>query len=149
VRNAFVSWTFTAVGSVIGLCRRPPDLRLKKAFEKVSEAGTMRAPTCNTGPLGAATAAKEYVMSTALAGVRRQRKANHVVPTYRVTDRLHEGRAVHVPSHGIAPVVSAWLAELGAHSPLVEDLVLAVRAGDWPAAYDIGDRLSVEVTVAA
>ena len=68
---------------------------------------------------------------------------------YRVTDRLHEGRTFHVPAHEIASTVSAWLAELGAHSPLVDDLARAVHAGDWPAALGIGDYLSVDVTVAA
>jgi hypothetical protein len=41
------------------------------------------------------------------------------------------------------------LAELGAHTPLVEELAQAVCAGDWPAAYAIGDRLSIDVTIAA
>ena len=68
---------------------------------------------------------------------------------YCVTDRLHNGRTVQVPGHEIAPVVSAWLAELGAHSPLVEDLARAARVGDWAAAYAVGARLSVDVTVAA
>jgi hypothetical protein len=45
--------------------------------------------------------------------------------------------------------VSAWLAELGANSPLVDDLARAVRAGDWPTALGLGDYLSVDVTVAA
>jgi hypothetical protein len=68
---------------------------------------------------------------------------------YLVSDRLHEGRTVHVPGHEIATTVSAWLAELGAHSPLVEDLARAVDASDWPAAHAIGEYLSVDVTVAA
>ena len=68
---------------------------------------------------------------------------------YRVTDRLREGRTVQVPAHEIAATVSAWLAELGANSPLVDDLARAVHAGDWPAALSIGDYLSVDVTVAA
>ncbi len=68
---------------------------------------------------------------------------------YCVTDRLHNGRTVQVPGHEIAPIVSAWLAELGAHSPLVEDLARAARVGDWAAAYAVGDQLSVDVTVAA
>ena len=68
---------------------------------------------------------------------------------YEVTDRLHEGRTVHVPCHEIVTTVSTWLAELGARSPLVEDLARAVGAGDWPAAYAIGDRLSVDVTSCA
>jgi len=81
-------------------------------------------------------------------GHRRTARAVSTVAIYRVTDRL-QGRTVHVPCHEIVSTVSAWLAELGAHSPLVEDLARAVRARDWPAAYAIGDRLSVDVTVAA
>jgi hypothetical protein len=68
---------------------------------------------------------------------------------YQVSDRLHEGRTAHVPGNEIATTVSAWLAELSAHSPLVDDLARAVHAGDWPAALGIGDYLSVDVTVAA
>ena len=65
---------------------------------------------------------------------------------YCVTDRLHNGRTVRVPGPEIAPIVSAWLAVLGAHSP--PDLVRAACAGDWAAAYAVGDRLSVAVFVA-
>jgi hypothetical protein len=79
----------------------------------------------------------------------RHRRTGRHVTTYRVTDRLHDGRAVDVLGPEIVTVVSAWLAELGARSPLVDDLGRAVRAGDWPAAYAIGDRLSVDVSVAA
>ncbi|WP_353373631.1 hypothetical protein [Mycobacterium sp.] len=68
---------------------------------------------------------------------------------YRVSDRLHAERCVNVPGHEIAPTVSAWLAELGAHSSLVEDLARAVAAGDWPEARAIGEYLAVDVTVAA
>jgi hypothetical protein len=68
---------------------------------------------------------------------------------YYVTDRLHNGRTVQVPGRQIAPIVSAWLAELGAHSPLVEDLARAACVGDWAAAYAVGDQLSVDVSVAA
>jgi hypothetical protein len=68
---------------------------------------------------------------------------------YCVTDRLHDGRTVQVPGHKIAPIVSAWLAELGACNPLVEDLARAACGGDWAAACAVGDRLSVDVTVAA
>jgi hypothetical protein len=67
---------------------------------------------------------------------------------YRVTDRLHNGRTVQVPGRDIAAVVGVWLAELDAHSPLVEDLARAARGGDWTAAYAIGDLLSIDVTVA-
>jgi hypothetical protein len=68
---------------------------------------------------------------------------------YQVTDRLHEERTVRVPCNAIGPTVSAWLAELGANSPMVEDLARGVRNGDWPAAYSVGEQLSVHVAVAA
>ena len=71
------------------------------------------------------------------------------VRLYRITDRLHDGRTVDVPCHAIVGVVSTWLAELGIHSPLAEDLARAACAGDWPAAYAVGDRLSIDVTIAA
>jgi hypothetical protein len=75
------------------------------------------------------------------AGPRRP-----MAPIYQVTDRLHEGRTVHVPCDEIATTISGWLAELGAQSQLVEDLERAVDADDWPTAYAIGDCLSVAVT---
>jgi hypothetical protein len=68
---------------------------------------------------------------------------------YRVTDRLHAERSVEVSCHDLAATVSTWLAELGAHTLVVEELALAVCAGDWPTAYAISDRLSVDITVAA
>lgn len=68
---------------------------------------------------------------------------------YRVTDRLHQRRTVRVRCQDIARIVSAWLAELGAHSPLTEELACAVCAGNWPAVYAICDRLSVDVTAVA
>jgi|SRR5215207_3540838 len=80
---------------------------------------------------------------------RRRTTRAPTVALYRVADRLHEGRTVEVPCSEIVSTVSAWLAELDASSPLVEDLAEAVRARDWPAAYAIGDYLSVEVTAAA
>ena len=79
----------------------------------------------------------------------RYPRPQYVVPMYRVSDRLHDGRTAHVAGNQIGTTVSAWLAELGAQSPLVEDLARAVRGSDWPAAYAIGERLSVDVTVAA
>ena len=66
---------------------------------------------------------------------------------YEVTDRLHEGRAVRVPGDRIVCTVSTWLGELGVESPLVHDLARAVCSGDWPAAYAIGEHLSVDVDV--
>ena len=77
------------------------------------------------------------------------RKLVHTQPIYRVTHRLHNGRTADVPCNQIPTIVSGWLAELGVRSPLVEDLARAVNADDWPAAYAIGEFLSVDVTVAA
>jgi hypothetical protein len=68
---------------------------------------------------------------------------------YRLTNRLHHECSVYVPENRIGATVAAWLADLGADSPLVEDLALAVRSGDWPAAHSLADYLSVQVTVAA
>jgi len=70
-------------------------------------------------------------------------------PIYQIADRLHEQRTVRVASDAIAPTVSAWLAELGVQSPLAEELAQAVRSGDWPAVYALGEHLSVDVTLAA
>ena len=69
--------------------------------------------------------------------------------TYDIVDRLHTGRAARVSVEGIAATVSAWLAELGADSPLAEDLARAARAGNWPRVHELSDWLSVDVTVAA
>jgi hypothetical protein len=71
------------------------------------------------------------------------------ITLYQVTDRLHARRTVRVPANAIGPTVSGWLVELGANSPMVEDLARAVRDGDWPAAYAVGEHLSVHVAVAA
>ena len=68
---------------------------------------------------------------------------------YQLTNRLHDRHMARVPAHQTRATVSAWLAELGAHSPLVDDLARAVRGGDWPAAYALGKRLSIEVAVAS
>jgi hypothetical protein len=68
---------------------------------------------------------------------------------YHVSDLLRQGRTVDVAGANIAATVSAWLAELGVDSPLVDELAYAVCAGDWPSAYTISHRLSVDVTVAA
>jgi len=76
------------------------------------------------------------------------RRAHPATMTYRLTDRLHAGRTVNVAADDINSTVSAWLAELGVHSPLVEELVRMVGDGEWAAAYAIADRLSVDVTVA-
>ena len=67
---------------------------------------------------------------------------------YQLTDRLHEGHVARVPAHQIPATVSAWLAELGAHSPLVDDLERAVQGGDWSAAHALGECLSIEIALA-
>ena len=76
------------------------------------------------------------------------RRAARTRTTYLLSDRVHAGRTVHVAAHEIASTVSGWLAELGARSPLAEDLARAVHAGDWPAALGIGAYLSVDVSIA-
>ena len=67
---------------------------------------------------------------------------------YRVTQRLGGGLTVEVPEGAIAATVSGWLAELGAVSPLADDLERAVHAGNWSAARAIGEYLAVDVTPA-
>lgn len=82
----------------------------------------------------------------AVSSPERRDSTDHLVPG---DGSLHERRTVCVPGNAIRPTVSAWLAELGADSPLVEDLAQAVRTGDWPAVYAVGEHLSVFVAVAA
>ncbi|OBH60327.1 hypothetical protein [Mycobacterium sp. E2479] len=79
--------------------------------------------------------------------MRFAKHSSRVEMTYYVTDRLHHGRTVAVPGSEIARIVSMWLAELGAHSPLVEDLARAARVGDWTTACAVGNQLSVGVTL--
>ncbi len=54
---------------------------------------------------------------------------------YQLTDRLHRGHVARVPAHQITATVSAWLADLGADSPLVDEL-------------ELGECLSIEIAVA-
>lgn len=79
----------------------------------------------------------------------RPRNAVSQAPVYELTDLLQEERTVRVHAGQIVGIVSTWLAELDIHSPLVEDLARAVREGNWPAAYSIGENLCVAVAVAA
>lgn len=81
--------------------------------------------------------------------MRFSKYAHRVETTYYVSDRFHDGRVVTVPGGEIATIVSGWLAELGADSPLVEDLARAACVGDWTTACAVGNQLSVDVTVAA
>ena len=80
---------------------------------------------------------------------RRARRTASPGAVYHITDRLHCRRADRVSSDRIAAVVAAWLAELGADSPMVEELAHAVRAGDWPVAHSLEDLLSVQISIAA
>lgn len=73
----------------------------------------------------------------------------HRQTVYQITDRLHTGRSARVPGTEISATVSAWLAELGAHSTMADDLAHAVHAGDWPTAHSVSDQLSLDVAVAA
>ncbi|MCV7250882.1 hypothetical protein HZU40_22180 [Mycolicibacterium fluoranthenivorans] len=79
----------------------------------------------------------------------RHRQVNTVSTRYVVTDRLHHERCVCVAADQLTATVSNWLAQLGAHSSLVEELARTVRQGDWAAAHAIADALSIDVTVAA
>lgn len=101
---------------------------------------------------GAATAVAPSGFSRKLIGVARGVGSGHPTGSpalYRVTDVLHDGRAVDVPAREIASTVAGWLAELGVRSPLVEQLERAVSAGDWTTAYAIGQHLSVKVSFAS
>lgn len=77
--------------------------------------------------------------------VRRKHRPQQL---YRITDSLRTERTALVPGSDIATTVSGWLAELGIHTPLVDELAWAVRSGDWASAYAIGEHLSVRVTPA-
>jgi hypothetical protein len=68
---------------------------------------------------------------------------------YQVCDRLHEGRTVKVTAPQIACTVGEWLADLGVHSPWVEQLGAAVQAGDWATVRAIGEQLSVDISFAS
>ena len=68
---------------------------------------------------------------------------------YQITDRLHADRIARVPATDIAATVSAWLADLGASSPLAADLAHAVTTGDWPTTYALSDDLSLDIAISA
>jgi hypothetical protein len=89
---------------------------------------------------------EEATMRSLTSPVRRRQLT---ATTYQLTDRLHHGRTVHVSADGIAYTASAWPAELGTHSPLVEDFARTVQDGDWTAAHAIAGHLAVDVAVAA
>ncbi|ESK75208.1 hypothetical protein O216_14340 [Mycobacterium tuberculosis variant bovis 04-303] len=87
---------------------------------------------------------QEAMMNLAIWHPRKVQSAT----IYQVTDRLHDGRTARVRGDEITSTVSGWLSELGTQSPLADELARAVRIGDWPAAYAIGEHLSVEIAVA-
>ena len=76
------------------------------------------------------------------------RRQSVTAGTYQLTDCLHL-RTARVPADAIACTVATWLAELGARSPLADELARTVRSGDWTAAHAIADMLSIDVAVAA
>ncbi len=55
---------------------------------------------------------------------------------------------LHQTPEQIAATVSAWLAELGVETPLIDALESAAQQQDWPTVYALGERLSVDVMVA-
>jgi hypothetical protein len=67
---------------------------------------------------------------------------------YAVRHRVHDSRTIYIPASELAATVTEWLADLGACSPLVEDLALEVGANNWPAAHSISECLGIEVTIA-
>ena len=113
------------------------------AAQESASAQARDAALGSRSPLGSTRKVTNHVTS------RQLHRGAATMTMYCITDRLHNGRTVQVPGHEIAPVVSAWLAELGADSPRVEDFARAACAGDWAAAYAVGSQLSVDVTIAA
>lgn len=79
--------------------------------------------------------------------VHRRKKT--AATMYILTDRLHRERCVCVSADQLIATVSSWLAQLGTHSDMAEDLARSVRRGDWYTAYALADALSIDVTVAA
>jgi hypothetical protein len=61
---------------------------------------------------------------------------------------VDESRITYIPASELAATVTEWLAELGACSPLVEDLAQEVDANNWPATHSISECLGIEVTIA-
>ncbi|MGV0596711.1 hypothetical protein [Mycobacterium vulneris] len=80
-----------------------------------------------------------------LERMRRHHHSSAHDAGYLLTDRLHEGRWVAVSADEIPVIVSAWLAELGVGSPLVDELARAVCTANWPAARALADQLAVDV----
>lgn len=81
----------------------------------------------------------------ALECLRRHHQPSDHDAGYLLTDRLHEGHRVEASADQIPSIVSAWLAELGVGSPLVDELARAVWTANWPAAHALADQLDVDV----
>ena len=64
----------------------------------------------------------------------------------QLADRLDDGP---VSGDEISATVSAWVAQLGAGSPLVDDLSRAVSSRDWLATHTVGERLAFDISTAA
>ena len=81
----------------------------------------------------------------ALECLRRHHHPSAPDTEYLLTDRLHKGHKVEASADQIPRIVSAWLAELGVGSPLVDDLARAVWTADWPATYALADQLAIDI----
>jgi hypothetical protein len=67
---------------------------------------------------------------------------------YAVRHRVDESRITYISAGELAATVTEWLAEVGACSPLVDDLAQELDANNWPAAHSISECLGIEVTIA-
>ena len=79
---------------------------------------------------------------------RRRRPQPAASRIYAVRHCVHGSRTIYIPASELAATVTEWLAEVGACSPLIEDLAQEVEANNWPAAHSISECLGIEVTVA-
>ena len=61
---------------------------------------------------------------------------------------MDESRTTYIRASELAATVTEWLAEVGACSPLVEDLAQELDANNWPAAHSISECLGIEVSIA-
>ncbi|ANE82928.1 hypothetical protein A7U43_14725 [Mycobacterium adipatum] len=77
------------------------------------------------------------------------RRKGEGTATYVLTDRLQQHHAVCSTAEQITATLLTWLAQLDAHSALVEEFGRSIRHNDWAAAYAIADVLSVDVNESA
>lgn len=90
-----------------------------------------------------------FTRMMAMGSFQRSPFGMRPVTIYQLTDRLHDGHVARVAGNEIAATVASWLADLGAQSPLVDELASAVQHRDWPAAYTIGETLSLDIAIAS